>query len=246
MKQWIILILLLINTCSYAKSLNIGVLSDNPPYSTQIDKNHYYGFDITIISEICRRLNAHCNYISMNFNSLFSSLDANKIDLAIATITISPERQQEYLFSIPYLPSAAELLTNRSSPMTSIKDIENKNIGVHIGSITSALLMKAYGQRVTVIQYPNTGEVLLALKNRAVDAIVMEVGAAQYWFANSANQYKLFPPIISVGNGFGIMAKKGQGPLIAEVNKALQSMETDGTFLKTYRLYPSLIAPNSV
>ncbi|HBC0466374.1 TPA: transporter substrate-binding domain-containing protein [Legionella pneumophila subsp. fraseri] len=41
----------------------------------------------------------------MTFDTLFSELANDKIDLAIAVITITNERQQQYLFSLPYLPS---------------------------------------------------------------------------------------------------------------------------------------------
>jgi ABC-type amino acid transport substrate-binding protein len=92
----------------------IGRTTQNPPFSSLADqKDHFYGFDIDIMGEICGRLQLKCKYKPLLFNELFTEIAAKKIDLAIAAIIITPNRQQ-FLFSLPYLKSYARFITQKN------------------------------------------------------------------------------------------------------------------------------------
>jgi ABC-type amino acid transport substrate-binding protein len=41
----------------------------------------------------------------------------------------------------------------------------------------------------------------------------------------------------SIGEGYGIIARLGRTDLIAEINKALLAIESDDTYLNTYRAF---------
>ena len=42
-------------TLSYSQTLIVGTPKYNPPFVMASDKQHYIGFDVDILSEICRR-----------------------------------------------------------------------------------------------------------------------------------------------------------------------------------------------
>lgn len=238
MRHFIFLILLLVMPLSDARPLLIGTTSQNPPFNSLADnRDHFFGFDIDIMSEICRRIHQTCSYTPMVFNKLFSALKAEKIDLAVAAIIITPTREEEFLFSLPYLSSNAQFMTLNKSGISSAKNLVNKRIGTRMGTPFKELAEDIYGDKIHINDLPDVPDLLDGLNNGTLDVVLMDAEAAQNWYANNSKIYKLIGSPIPVGNGYGIMANLYQHKLLSEINQALLSMESDGTYLKIYSQY---------
>lgn len=89
-----------LNNTVYA-TIKVGTVFFYPPFVMSTGD----GFDIDLMHVICHRLQETCQFFPMNYNQLFTSIDTGKIDIAIAGIAISPERQAKYVFSLPYVLS---------------------------------------------------------------------------------------------------------------------------------------------
>jgi len=238
MRKRVFLVLLLVFSWAHAKELLIGTTSQNPPFNSIADnRSHFYGFDIDILGEICRRLKVECKFKPVLFNDLFTAVAANKIDLAIAAIIITPYRQQQFLFSLPYLESNAQFLAKQNSQLTSPESIENKIVGTRLGTPFADFAREIYKNKITIIEYPDIAELLNGLNNDKVDAILMDAEAAKNWVSNNSDLYKLIGTQMPIGNGYGIMANPNQTQLVAQINQALLSMEADGTYIKIYSRY---------
>lgn len=238
MRQLVFLILLLVLPLTHAKELIIGTTAQNPPFNSIADQqDHFYGFDIDIMGEICRRLKVECKFKPILFNNLFTAVAANKIDLAIAAIIITPYRQQEFLFSLPYLESNAQFLTRKESQLDIPQSIETKTIGTRLGTPFADLAQEIYKNKITIIQYPDIAELLNGLNNNKVDAILMDAEAAKNWVSNNSDLYKLIGTQVPIGNGYGIMTRPNETQLISQINQILLSMEADGSYLKIYSRY---------
>ena len=238
MKQLFLLSLLLIMPISFAKTLIIGTTSQNPPFNSLADqKDDFYGFDIDLMGEICQRIKTPCKFTPVVFNDLFTEIAQNKIDLAIAGIIITLDRQQQFLFSLPYLESSAQFMVKQQSSINSPNNLENKNVGARLGTPFAKVALNIYKNNVHIKEYPDIGELLNGLNSGDVDAVLMDAEAAKNWVANNNNLYKTVGSPIPVGNGYGIMANKDNSKLIAQINQALLHLEADGTYLKLYGRY---------
>ena len=238
MRKQLLCLLLSILPLSYADALTIGTTQNNPPFSSMSDqKGHFYGFDIDIMNEICTRIKSPCTYTSVVFNDIFPTLIAGKIDLAIAAIIITPERKQSFLFSIPYLESNAQFITQQQSPINTPEDIKNKKVGIRQGTPFAAIARKIYKNQVEIVEFAEVNDFFDALKNNTIDIVLTNAAAARYWYANNSDLYKLIGAEIPTGDGYGIIANKGQEKLITQINEALLHMEEDGTYLKIYTRY---------
>ena len=238
MRHTLLLILLLALPISYAQTLLIGTTSQNPPFSSLADqKDHFYGFDIDIMGEICKRIKLSCTFTPSIFNELFTKLQTGKIDIAIAAIVITKDRQQQFLFSLPYLESYAQFITKSNSSINTPKDIQNKKVGVRRGTPFKNLALELYNNQINIIEFPGVWDLLEGLNNNTIDIALTNAEAAKYWFTNNDDLYKLIGNQIETGEGYGIMANKGQEKLIAQINHALMSMQADGTYLEIYTRY---------
>jgi arginine transport system substrate-binding protein len=222
---------------SYGQTLVIGTTSQNPPFSLIADKGHLYGFDLDIMENICQRIQATCKFVPFVLTDLYTQLKAGKIDLAIAAIIITDYRQKDFLLSLPYLMSNGQFMTLQQSNIKSPQDIMNKTVGVRRGTPFKGLALKIYKNNINILDFPDMPSLLDALTNKKVDVILTNAAAANYWFANTSNTYKLIGTELPTGEGYGILANKNQTELIKQINQALLDMEADGTYLKIYTRY---------
>ena len=231
------LLFLIISMQSYAQQqLVVGVLSFNAPFSTEANtKDMFYGFDISIIEEICKRLNATCQYERKTFTGLFTAISNNEIDMAIGSLLITPERQKNYLFSMPYLIGQGSFLV-RDKTITQVSQLENKRVAALSGTLYVNLISKELGPDVQVMSYPIIPDLLSNLAIGEVDAILIDKLAAMYWAAKDDDLSVIGQPI-NTGTGYGIMTNPANGELIVQINKILMEMEEDGTYTEIYESY---------
>lgn len=243
MKRLIVLTCLLIWPFIQSQALVIGTSANYPPLASLIDqKNHFTGFEIEIMQAVCDRIKAPCEFRPVIISTITDQLLSRKIDLAIAAIIIQSKPVPGYIFSLPYLASNTQFIVNKQSPINNPADIKNKRVGVRRGSLYGGdyfknYVLQLYHNQVRVAEYPTMNDLMEALGNRVVDVAFVNAVAADYWYMNNQNQYKLIGSKIPLGNGYGIMANEGQEPLINAINNALQHMLADGSYEAIYSRY---------
>lgn len=243
MKFSVYLFLLLVLSPLNADTLIVGTNAQNPPFSSIADqKDHFYGFEIDIMSEICQRIKYQCRFTTVLFDNLFSELKAQTIDVAIAAIIITQEIKKDFILSIPYLESTAQFMTTGQSPINKPEDIKNKRVGIRSETHYKDLALSIYNNLVTVVEFPSIETLLEGLEDNKVDAVLISSEAATYWFANNSTLYKIIGSKIPIGEGYGIIANKDRDALMAKINQALLDMEADGTYLRFYTRYFSALS----
>lgn len=84
------------------ETLIFGTSATTEPFSF-VDKNReIVGLDIEIASRVARHLDRKIEIVNMDFGAMIPALDAGKVDMIGACITISEERAEKVLFSEPY------------------------------------------------------------------------------------------------------------------------------------------------
>ena len=219
-----------------AQSLTIGMVAYDPPFSMNADQNHFFGFDIELMTELCKQIKAQCQFKPMLFDALFTDLNTGKIDLAIAAITITNERQQSFLFSLPYLASEARFITATHNSIHNLGQLTNKKIGIIESSVFNQLIAQKF-KTSSIKEYSSTNQLITALNQHEVDALLMDDFSADYWTANNTRLFKEVGKPFPVGIGYGIMAQMSSRALINQINKALKQVEKNGVYLSLYQKY---------
>jgi len=232
-----LLISCLICSSIYAEKLIVGTSPFDPPMEMQATKNGVFtGFEIDLVNEVCRRINATCIYKPMAFEEIMKAIETGKVDLGIDGFFITKERLAYYLFSQPYLQTRAQLFTTADSNINSININTGKRIGVEAGTVYKSLLLQRYNN-VKVINYDNQQDMLQDLVDHRIDLIMFDLIGASYWVNNSQGVFKLVGEAIPFGRGYGIMVNPNQGTLLSRINNALSAMQKDGTYLAIYSRY---------
>jgi glutamine transport system substrate-binding protein len=170
----------------------------------------------------------------MDFNGIIPALQTGNVDIAIAGITITEEREQIVDFSNPYYDSGLRVLVRESdSKVSKLGDLEGKKIGTKIGSTSYDYLVKNLEADGGVTPYPGSSDMYMALMSRAIDAVFYDAPNVGY-FARTKGEGKVktVGPLYE-GQQYGIALKNGS-KWVDDVNDALAAMKKDGTYKTIY------------
>ncbi|MDC0663615.1 transporter substrate-binding domain-containing protein [Marinobacter sp. SS21] len=198
------------------------------------DTGEMIGFDMEILAEVAKRAGFDYALQTMDFNGIIPALQTGNVDIAIAGITITEEREQIVDFSDPYYDSGLRILVRESNDdVNELKDLEGAKIGTKIGSTSYDFLVSNLADNDGVTPYPGSSDMYMALMSRAVDAVFYDAPNVGY-FARTRGEgrVKTIGPLYE-GQQYGIALKQGS-EWLDKVNEALASIKADGTYKAIY------------
>lgn len=218
-------------------AIKIGTLVYDPPFVISAHE----GFDIDLSRLLCERMKAQCQLMPMSSKQLYQALQLGKIDMAIAGITISSSRKADYIFSLPYMLSKGQFLTLSDSNINSVHDLQGSTVGVIRDELSGGVFYNYvthnYQGQFKINQYDTVEDMFAALSNKTISAVFLYRSDVNYWNHNGSNMFKPLGPVVTIGGGLAIMALPKNQDLIGQINKLLQQMEQDNTYLGLYKTY---------
>ncbi|WP_454785955.1 transporter substrate-binding domain-containing protein [Legionella sp. WA2024007413] len=236
-KQLVFIILLASSFFAYSSPLTVGVLKFAPPFSSTDIDNHYFGFSVDLMDEICKRIATDCIYKPTDLDSQFRDLNTGFIDITFLPSPLPSTEPTNYVFSLPYITSNGQFMSLKNSNINSINDIKNKKIGALQATFIQYNVLPNYTSKQNIKAYSKITSLIEALNNHEIDAALVNENVAKYLLNNTLQGFQLVGKPIVIGNGYGIIALRKNAPIIDKINKALLEIETDGTYLTIYNKY---------
>ncbi len=116
-------------------TLKVGVSNDMAPFSYyDKEQKKIAGFDIDLLDKISDYLGFEYKLYPLSMKQIEQKIKNKEIDLAIAGISITDERQRDYSFTDIYYETYLQIVVNKNADITDRKDIKNKTIGVVEGT----------------------------------------------------------------------------------------------------------------
>lgn len=206
-------------------SLVIGTFSELEPMTYKNEAGENIGYDISIIREITAKLGVGLEIKEIFFSDLFWAVETGEVDLAVSAITITPERSEKMLFSIPYLNGGQSILVRTDNEdILKPKDLADKKVGAAEGTVCEEAAKKY--AKPSLLSLYNFDEVDHLLSEE-VDAVVKDYISAVISVKKHPDKLKI------VGEPFteeyyGMAAKKENVTLMDEINKILREMKRSG------------------
>ncbi|MFI0846493.1 ABC transporter substrate-binding protein [Mesorhizobium sp. IMUNJ 23232] len=213
--------------------LNAGAYPNNPPFEFKNKDGHFEGFDVDIVTEAAKRIGVDLNVAEYDFPPLFSATSSGRIDIAIASITITKDRLESHSFTQPYYDADMGVATRKDSQIRGVKDLKGKVVGVQSGSTGETWVRQnqASNEIADVKGYNEQQQLLLDLLSGRVDAMVSDVPGMEYAFIKMKDLE--VREHIKSGDQYGLMMTK-DSPLFVRVNDAIGAMKRDGTMEKLH------------
>jgi glutamate transport system substrate-binding protein len=216
-----------------SKTLNIGVKPDQPGLGLQNSSGQYSGFDIDVARYIARKLGATTvNFVPTLSANREAFLQQGKVDLVVATYSVTPKRQKVVSFAGPYYIAHQDILVRAND--TSIKkpsDLIGKKVCSGQGSASGDRIQAQYGSKVNLIRLPGYGDCVNQLLGGQVQAVTTDNTILAGFAAQPQNRGKLKVVGTWFSNEiYGIGLKKGDTKGVTAVDEALREMFSDGSW----------------
>ena len=211
--------------------LVVGTSADYPPYEFHTmanGKDEIVGFDIDVAKEVAKDLGVELEVKDMDFDGLLVALQAGKVDMVFAGMTPTDERKENADFSDIYY-SATHRFILRSGEEGSVKsfdDLKGKKIGVQKGSIQEGIAKENFDE-ANIKSLAKVTDLVLDLKNKKVDAILIEEGVAKINCDKNKDIAMSDFVVTDENGGAAIALKKGSTELQTEVNKTISKLKEE-------------------
>ena len=204
-----------------------------PPYVIDDDPTNGKGFESAVGYAIADQLGfapAEVKWIRVPFNSTFAP-GPKKYDFDLNQVSISAKREKGADFSTPYYTTPQGVLVAGDSSfvgITSVAELKDAQIGVQVGTTSLDAVNAVIAPSKQVRVFNSSNDVVRALKNGQVDAIVTDLPTTIYLRDAVVDGSKLvgqFPA--PGGNDWGAALEKGSA-LTPCVSAAVTALKTSG------------------
>lgn len=202
----------------------------NPPFEFETN-GVFDGIDIELVRAIADRLSLETEFKDVDFDGIFSALDAGQCDIVASSVVITDERMRTLDFSDGYFRVYQSLLVREGDEARydELDKLSGRTIGVQSGT-TGADYARENAAGATIREFPGADDLLTALDAGRVDAALHDLPVNAH-HAESTGQ-TVVAKTFTEGDGeeFGLVLRKGQTELKVAIDGALAKVKADDTF----------------
>ena len=198
--------------------IKVGVSSDSKPFAYKNKNGELVGYDIDLARYIAQYIvkdPTRVELIPLESSERLLKASTGEVDIVIATLTITPQRQEIVSFSIPYDVAGQAVMVKSNSWIKSLSDLGGQNVGVIFGT-TAEKNMAHLVPTAKLRGFKTYEEAKRALKTGQINAVTSDDTILSGLVADDAS-IKLLPKRYS-SEPYGIAFKKGNSTIKLKEN----------------------------
>jgi len=207
-------------------------MSTNAPFEPfeYLENNEVKGIDVDISKEIANKLSVELKVKNVSIDSLTFELKNDFCDFVCAGLSRTPERKKNLDFSEPYFNASQVIVTEKESSIKSLDDLENKKVGVQIGT-TGDTFCSENKKIAKVVRFNKHIDAIQDLIAGQIDAVVLDDFTADKLVSLNQNKiHKIDKPLTA--ESYCIAVKKGNAELLKIINEVIKEIKTNGELEK--------------
>ncbi|MBO0495142.1 transporter substrate-binding domain-containing protein [Pseudomonas sp. Marseille-Q1929] len=224
------------------KTLRCGVQLDYPPAGFRNASNQPDGYDVQYCKDMAKALGVNAVIVETPSSERIPALVSNRIDVLIASASISPQRAMSVSFSQPYVNYTNVVLTRKGAGIDGFEDLKGRTIGGVTGTTTEQqlqVLRKGWNDNSgSYTGFGSEAESYLALAQGKIDGVI--IGNAS---AAALVQSGQFPTLAIKGIAptppdlCGIAVKKTDTQMLNWVKTFVWTQVKNGRYTELYAQY---------
>ena len=209
----------------------VGLDDSFPPMGFRDEKNEIVGFDIDMAKEAAKKMGIEVRFQPVVWTNAIMELNNKNVDVIWNGMTITEERIQKINFSKPYLANRLIIITQSDSAINSKADLAGKKVAVQAGSSAAeavnadAETLATFGE---LVEFGTYTEALMDVNAGRMDAVIIDEVVGRYYIAKEPDLYKVLDDHFGAEE-YGVGFRKSDAAFQAELQKALDAMNEDGT-----------------
>jgi polar amino acid transport system substrate-binding protein len=146
--------------------LVVGTSGAQPPMTATTKKGEIIGLDADISRAMADAMGVKVKFVSMPFAKLLPALEADRVDMILSGMTITPKRNQKVAFVGPYYVSGKGILAvaEKYADLQQAKGLDTPEVGV-------AALKNSTSQKFSETLMPKAKLILTRSYDEAIDLL---------------------------------------------------------------------------
>jgi polar amino acid transport system substrate-binding protein/arginine/ornithine transport system substrate-binding protein len=219
-----------------ALALNVCVEGAYPPFSETTPEGTVVGFDVDIANALCEEIGEECELVKTDWDGIIPALLERKCDMIVASMSITPEREEVIDFTAKYYQTPARFVAAEGADFTdSPEDMADKLVGVQRGT-THQNYMETHYPETELRLYGTQEEAVLDLTTGRIDAVMADSIAVSQGFLETPTgegyawlgQPHVDPAIHGEGAGIGV--RKEDTELRDRLTAAIDAIRASGKY----------------
>lgn len=206
------------------------------------DGEKIIGIDVDIANKIATKLGDKLKINDVDFDSLPVEIQSNKCDFVAAGMSITPDKQKNMDFSIPYFDATQSIIVLKNSAVKDRKDLNGKKVGVQQGTTGDTYCTDEDGTSDikvgTVKRYNKGADAISDLMSGRLDAVVIDDFPANKFVSKNPSKLEKLSDALTVEH-YAIGVKKGNKAMLDEINSVLKELKSSGELNKIVAKYKS-------
>lgn len=215
--------------------LQVGMEIGYPPMEyLDTDGTTQIGFDVEFAKALGEKLGLSVELVDTAWDGIFASLDTERYDCVISSVSINDTRKAAYNLTEPYIANKLCLVTSKDLGVTSPDGLTGLRVAVQTETTADEYMKKAMADGLAVnaddyFVYDKIIQCFDELKMNRVDAVLVDSVVASYYIGDQAETYKVVWTN-DEAEPMGICLKKGNDALTAKIETAIDEIYADGTY----------------
>lgn len=219
------------------KPLRLISSFDAPPFA-YVEAGRKIGFEVDLGEAIGKVLGRPVEWLQRPFNipALASELNAGRADAILASMTATGEREQYFIFTIPYYRTSLTVATFRDVDWdhTAFRDGLSKAVRVGVLRRTTGEAWAQKNLQATRETFETPARLARALNDREVAMILVDAPILRWELAKRHYKFKVVEQGID-RQDYAIAVGRSNPAMVGELNGALKKLERDGVYGEIYR-----------
>ena len=217
------------------------------PYEFLDDDSNPIGCDIWLAQKIADELGVTLKVSDMAFDGIIPAVQAGQVDLGIAAFTVDEERAKVIDFSNQYELSEQLLIVKKGNAdvYATKESLAGKKVGAQMGTVQSKLITNVLtdSELFELDTYPNLA---METVNGNIAGFVCDAAVGEGMVAQNDNLEisKLTFTAEEASFGKAVIVAKGNDDLMAVVNKVVDQVVADGSYLEAFDEYNAIWSPS--
>lgn len=225
MTRLVLCLALLLAGCTTRPVLVVATEAAFPPFNDLDERGLPVGFEMDLIDEIAAMTGDDVVWlIQPQFARLFDEIDSGRADVIASTVSVTEQRQDDYLFTHPYYHTGIGVLVHESSRslVWSPDEIEGLRVGASAGTTSVDAARRLGAASIIVYRYSN--DAVAALREGRIAAYLVDLVEAR----SLVDEGVVLLEEPAAIESYALLAAKGRDRLVARLNSALMEMQRSG------------------
>lgn len=200
-----------------------------PPMELLDNKKQVIGYSSDYVNAIAKELNMSVEVRNVAWDGIFAGLAAGNYDAVASSVTITPERQKQFLFTLPYAEIHQALVVRADSPVKALTDLKDKKVGGQIGT-TGIFVMQNAKTGAVMREYEDVGLAMEDLANGRIDAVMCDDPVAKFYANKNKDFNDKFKLVFTTPEAeyYGFALNKKSTALQERLNKGIKAVQEKG------------------